>query len=93
MVYPTALQELAPSYLRARVIALIGVVIFVFIALGPIIVGAISDQLAWRSDGLLLSVVGVGLVALVGGGILLTICSRHAVATIAAAEAAEAAAS
>jgi MFS family permease len=93
MVYPTALQELAPSHLRARVVALIGIVIFVFIALGPIIVGAISDQLKGRPDGLLLSVVGVGLVALVGGGILLTICSRHAVATVAAAHAAEAAAS
>ena len=92
MVYPTALQELAPSYLRARVVALIGIVIFVFVAIGPIIVGAISDQLKARPDGLLLSIVGVGLVALVSGGMILTLCSRHAVATIAAAHAAEAAA-
>jgi MFS family permease len=92
MVYPTALQELAPSHLRARVVALIGIAIFVFVACGPIIVGAISDQLKARPDGLLLSLVGVDLVALVSGGIMLAICSRHVVATITAANAAEAAA-
>lgn len=90
MVYPTALQELAPRHLRARVVALIGIVIFVFIACGPIIIGVISDSLSARPDGLLLSVVGVGLVALIAGALMLTISSRYAVATIAAAEAAEA---
>lgn len=92
MLYPTAMQEMAPNHLRARVVALIGIVAFAFIAAGPIIVGAISDTISGRPDGLLLSIVGVGVVALVSGGLLLTICSRFVVATIAAANAADAAA-
>jgi MFS family permease len=89
MVYRTAMQEMAPSHLRARVVALIGIVAFVFIACGPIIVGIISDQVSARPDGLLLTIVGVGLVALVSGGLLLTLCSRYIGATIAAADAAD----
>jgi len=89
MVYPTALQDMAPSHLRARVVALIGIVLFALTACGPIAVGAISDQLSGRPNGLLLAIAGFGLVALVCGGIMLRICSSLVTATISDAIAAE----
>ena len=71
MVFPTMLQDIAPTTLRGRMAALLGMVTTVGTALGPPLVGVISDQLALsgHADALLLAVVALGAVgfSLAGG--------------------------
>lgn len=45
MVYPTALQAMAPAHLRGRAVAIIGTVQFVASALAPLAVGILSTAL------------------------------------------------
>lgn len=71
MVFPTMLQDMAPASLRGRMAALLGMVTTVGSALGPPLVGVISDHLAMsgRANALLLAVVALGAVGfcLAGG--------------------------
>jgi MFS family permease len=69
VIFPTALQDIAPAAIRARVIALSNVVRMVIGALSPVAVGMMSDRLGARPDGLLIAAVtmatgGLGLGAL-----------------------------
>jgi MFS family permease len=57
VIFPTALQDIAPAAIRARVIALSNVVRMVIGALSPVAVGMMSDWLGPRPDGLLISAV------------------------------------
>jgi MFS family permease len=57
MIFPTALQDIAPAAIRARVIALSNVVRMVIAALSPVAVGMMSDALGDRPDGLLIAAV------------------------------------
>ena len=64
VLLPTVLQDFAPAGLRGRFVSLLGVVSVVGVAIGPPIVGGISDQFGNRPEGLLLSIVtmaGVGM--------------------------------
>jgi MFS family permease len=84
MVFPTLLQDIAPAALRGRMASLLGVVTTVGSAGGPPLVGALSDHLAHRTDGLLLSVVGLGTVGFALAGLLLA-WARGAIAQAVAA--------
>jgi MFS family permease len=84
MLYPTALQDISPAHLRARMAALIPVVAFSFTALGPALVGLASDRMPHHPDSLLIAIVVVGVAGLLAAGALLLICCRHYPATLAA---------
>lgn len=64
LLYPTALQDMTPAAIRARMASIAITVNIVLAALGPAIVGAASDQLKSRPDGLLIAMVGTAVVAL-----------------------------
>jgi MFS family permease len=64
VLLPTVLQDFAPAELRGRFVSLLGVVGVIGIAIGPPLVGWISDQFGNRPEGLMLSIVsmaGVGM--------------------------------
>jgi MFS family permease len=76
MLYPTALQDLAPTHLRARVIAIQSTVNVAFAAMGPPVVGLMSDSLHGRPDALLVSVSTVATTGLLIAAALLWWCER-----------------
>ena len=59
VLLPTVLQDFAPAELRGRFVSLLGVVGVIGIAIGPPLVGWISDQFGTRREGLMLSIVGM----------------------------------
>ena len=92
LLYPTALQEMAPAPMRARLAALSLTANIVCSALGPAIVGALSDQMKGRPDGLLVAMTSVALVALVLSVVVLLPLAFRYPTTVASARRAEAAA-
>lgn len=92
LLYPTALQEMTPAPMRARLAALSLTANIVCSALGPAIVGALSDQMKERPDGLLIAMTSVALVALVLSAVVLLPLAFRYPATVASARRAEAAA-
>jgi hypothetical protein len=76
MLYPTALQSLAPSHLRARVVAIQSVVGLAFAALAPPTVGLLSDQLKHLPNGIIVAAVGVAVPAMLISAALLFWCER-----------------
>lgn len=91
MVYPTALQDFTPRSLRARIIALLTVVLFLFSAASPPVVGLISDLLKAHPHGLLLAVTGFAVASLLLAAVLLWRCGPHYVSTVRSASAFDAA--
>ena len=89
MVFPTALQEMTPAPLRARLISLIIMFNMVLGSLSPAVVGAISDALKPRSDGLMLAMAGTSATALLLAALFMLLCSRSFLQTTRAARAAE----
>ncbi|MDN3921477.1 MFS transporter [Roseateles violae] len=86
MVYPTALQSLAPDALRARLVALMSVLSAGLVAIAPPIVGLVSDHFfQQRPNGLLIAAVTVAIPALLLGMALLIRCERLYEATVQAA--------
>jgi MFS family permease len=72
MLLPTGLQNLAPPPLRARFVAVNGVVNLALASLAPPIVGLLSDHYGdLHPNGLLLSALAVCVPALVGAALLL----------------------
>ena len=64
VLLPTVLQDFAPAELRGRFVSLLGVVGVIGIAIGPPLVGWISDLFGNRPEGLMHSIVsmaGVGM--------------------------------
>jgi MFS family permease len=90
LLYPTALQDMTPAPMRARLAAISVTVNIVGAASGPAFVGALSDGLKARSDGLLLSMVSVALVAVVLSFLLLLPLPSRYLATVTAARQTEA---
>ena len=90
MVFPTALQEMTPGPLRARLISLIIMFNMVLGSLSPAVVGAISDALKPRSDGLILAMTATSTTALLLAAGLMLLCGRGYVQTTRAARAVEA---
>lgn len=64
MVYPTALQSMAPNVYRSRMVALMSVLSAGLTAVSPPLVGLVSDQFTHRPNGLILSAVLVAVPAL-----------------------------
>ncbi|WP_375398010.1 MFS transporter [uncultured Sphingomonas sp.] len=85
MVFPTALQDLTPAPSRARLASISIMINIAFSALAPVAVGALSDQLKGRANGLMLATVGTAMAALVLSAALLFLCVPRYLATIAAA--------
>jgi hypothetical protein len=83
MMYPTAMQAMAPAAIRARTLALQLLLAAPFPALAPPLVGFVSDQMPGRSDGLLLAAVAVAVPCVVMGALLLRYCEVHFAATAA----------
>ncbi|TDP61245.1 MFS transporter [Roseateles toxinivorans] len=89
MAFPTALQEMTPTLLRARIISLVIMFNMVLGSLSPAIVGAISDALKPRPDGLMLAMTATSSIALLLAALLMAVCGRGYVRTTQAARAAE----
>jgi Major Facilitator Superfamily len=87
MLYPTALQEMAPASLRARMVALMSIVLLAFGATAPALVGLTSDWLAHFANGLLLATVSLGAIGLLAAGVLTLVCARSYAAAVRAAQA------
>jgi MFS family permease len=92
MVFPTMLQDIAPAALRGRMASLLGLVTTVGSAAGPPLVGALSDRLTSRPDGLLLAVVALGVLGFTGSAGLFWIARRPFAAAVAHARRIDAAA-
>lgn len=90
MVFPTALQEMTPAPLRARLISLIIMFNIVLGSLSPAVVGAISDALKPRADGLMLAMTATSATALLIAALLMALCGRGYLQTTQAARRAEA---
>lgn len=87
--YPTALQDITPAPMRARLVAISVTVNTVCGACGPAIVGAVSDALKPHPNGLLLAMLGVALAALVLSFLFLIPLASRYPGTVAAARRAE----
>lgn len=89
MTFPNAIQDMTPRHLRARLVAVIIMVNTVSSSLSPALVGAISDQLKDRPDGLLQAAVGTSCISLLLAAAVLWHCQRTYTTTVAAAKATE----
>lgn len=85
MLFPTALQEMTPAPMRSRLIAIVILVNMMLGALSPAVVGAISDALKPRADGLMLAMAGTAAVALLLSTAAMHACGRWYPATVSAA--------
>jgi MFS family permease len=74
MVYPSALQTLAPNALRTRIVAIMSVLSAALVAVAPPLVGLVSDQFQQRPNGLILAAVLVAVPALLVSAALLYRC-------------------
>lgn len=90
MAFPTVVQELGPAHLRGRMAGLYAVFGFIGVAIGPLAVGILSDQMGGQQDSLIKATAIVGTVATVIGSVLLLFCFRSYPKTFAAARALDA---
>lgn len=85
VLMPTLLQDMTPAALRSRLIAIGSVVTVLLSALSPVLVGALSDLLSVRPQGLLMAVAGVGALAFALAALLMKSAEQafaHTVQTI-----------
>ena len=90
VVFPTVIQDLAPSQLRSRMASLSYVMSVVLGAASPVFVGALSDRLKDVPNGLLLASVWTSVIGLSIAAALIRFAERGYLSTIAAARAADA---
>lgn len=90
LLFPTALQDMTPAPLRARLVSIAIMVNIVLGSLGPAVVGLISDSLKARPDGLQIAACGSAMAAMALAALLLLPVVRRYPATVAAARAEEA---
>ena len=86
MVFPNVIQDMAPTLLRARLIAIVITVNIVMSALSAPFVGLISDWMGQGDNGLMLAMSFTSLVALVMAAGFLTFCARYFGAIVEAAK-------
>jgi hypothetical protein len=86
MIYPTVIQTVAPSLLRARLFAAIAVMISVCGAAAPPLVGLLSDQFKHLPNGLILAAAMIAVPFLSLGALFLFLCEKPYVKTKEAAE-------
>lgn len=82
MLYPTALQNLAPLHLLGRVVAIQTAINLALGAAAAPMVGWISDHLSHRPDGLLVSASGVAVAGLFCSTALLRLSERGYARTV-----------
>lgn len=76
LLFPTAAQDLTPPPLRARLVSIMVTVNIVLGALGPVAVGAVSDQLKGHPQGPLLAMAGCAALGLLGSIVFLLPLTR-----------------
>ncbi|MDB5963373.1 MAG: hypothetical protein JWP59_4667 [Massilia sp.] len=81
LVYPTTLQALAPRQLRARTVAIVGMVASSGSAIAPPVTGFVSDHLKGNPNGLMIAAAMVSIPALALAVFLLAKSERHYVVT------------
>jgi MFS family permease len=86
MIYPTVIQTVAPSFLRARLFAAIAVLISACGAAAPPLVGLLSDQFKQLPNGLMLAAAMIAVPFMSLGALLLFLCEKPYVKTKEAAE-------
>ncbi|MES3021577.1 MAG: MFS transporter [Pseudomonadota bacterium] len=91
LVYPTTLQALAPAHLRARTVAVIGMIAAAGGAIAPPVTGFVSDHFKHLPNGLMLSAALVAVPALLLAVFLLARGEKYYVATAEAVRRADAA--
>ncbi|WP_447752699.1 MFS transporter [Sphingopyxis fribergensis] len=80
---PGVIQDLAPSHLRSRVLALLGIVNALALAASPLAIGMMSGWIA-GPRGMLYSIAIVSIPSLVAAAVLITLAQRPYGATVAA---------
>ena len=81
LVYPSTLQALAPRHLRARTVAIVGMIASAGGALAPPVTGIVSDSMKSLPNGLMLSAAMVSIPAMALAVLLLARCEKHYVVT------------
>lgn len=85
LLYPTALQDITPAPMRARLVSIGVTTNIVLGSLGPVAVGALSDQWKGQADALLTAMVAVAVAAMLLSAALLVPVLRRFPATVTAA--------
>ena len=78
---PGLLQEISPTPLRARILAMLGIVSGISTGLSPLLVGGLSEQID-GPRGILIAIVSVGLPGWLIGAFLLSIVRRPFLVTV-----------
>lgn len=89
LLSPTILQDITPAPIRARLAAITVTLNIVLGSLGPALVGAVSDQLKGRPNGLALAMAGSACMCMIVSALLLVPMIRHYLGAVAAARRAE----
>lgn len=89
MLFPTALQEMTPAPMRARLIALVIMFNIILASLSPVVVGALSDALKPRPEGLMLAMSCTSATALLLAALSMWLCGRRYAGTVQAARSVE----
>jgi fucose permease len=89
MLFPLALQDLTPAPIRGRMVSISVTFNIVLGSLGPVVVGAVSDQLKDQANGLMIAVVCVSCLAMIVSTLLLLPLQRQYLRTVEAARKAE----
>lgn len=82
MGFPVALQELTPRATRARLISITIVLNIMLSAAAPAVVGAVSDRLHGRPNGLMIATVATAAAGLLLSALLLLVAARGYTATV-----------
>lgn len=89
MLFPTALQEMTPAAMRARLIALVIMFNIILASLSPAVVGALSDALKPNPLGLMYAMSYTSATALLLAAASMWLCGRRYLGTVQAARGAE----
>jgi MFS family permease len=89
MLFPTALQEMTPAPMRARLIALVIMFNIILASLSPVVVGALSDALKPRPQGLMWAMACTSASALLLAALSMWLCGRRYAGTVQAARSVE----
>lgn len=82
MAFPTAIQELTPRATRARLVSITIMLNIILSAMAPAVVGAVSDRLRGRPNGLMIATVATAVAGLLLSALLLLIAARRYAATV-----------
>lgn len=82
MLYPTALQDLAPDHLRARVVSIQVVINVCMGAAAAPVVGFVSDRMGGQPNALLVAASGTAVVGLLLATVVLRWCERGYAETV-----------